>query len=213
VVARRLVAVERLDPRLLFSADTMPDSLPRGGGEPGTIPADRYELNDDFASASNLGTTDHGSLSNLTFDDDIHGAADVDYFKLVAPANGGEAAWVDAGIGSGSHRVILTVYNSAMQSLGTATTPATSTPRAYVNFNVSAGQTYYLVATPYNFISKGYSLGFAAAGASFSWSMAKHFGDQLDPYGLPSKPMNFANELTLPRAAPPTPRPHNSNRG
>jgi hypothetical protein len=184
---RRLVAVEQLDPRLMLSAGAIPDSLP-GGGEPGTIPADRYELNDDFASASNLGTTDHSSLGNLTFDDDIHGGADVDYFKFVAPANGGEAAWVDAGIGSGSHRVILTVYNSAMQSLGTATTPATGSPRAYVNFNTTAGQTYYLVATPYNFISNGYSLGFAAAGASFSWSMAKHFGDQLDPYGLPIVP-------------------------
>jgi len=94
-----------------------------------TVEPDRYESNDLFASAANLGRTSGFTQTGLS----VHNATDQDYFRFVPAKNGTYVVSAAAGQGMGLR---LTLLDGAQRVLGSGA--------ASVTLNLTAGQTYYI---------------------------------------------------------------------
>ncbi len=102
---------------------------------PPSPPADRYEVNDVMASASDLGKISNATTTGLT----VHTAADLDYYSFVPPKNGTYVVSIAFTHANGN--LDLTVYNAAGNVLGSA---ASGRDNELLSLALSGGQRYYV---------------------------------------------------------------------
>jgi hypothetical protein len=100
------------------------------------VGADRFESNDSFGTAKNLGTLGDRSEADLT----LHFPLDKDFFKLTAAATG--TLNVDIAFVRALGDIDLLVIDAAQQIMGSATTGAANGEHLAVQ--VVAGGTYYI---------------------------------------------------------------------
>ena len=114
------------------------NTTPASGG----VQPDRFEPNNSFAQATDLGESGMQTQSGLT----IHITNESDYFRFTAASTGaGSVQLVIA-----DRDVNLYLYDSSQNLLGQSTTSASGTSTSpsteTVNYNFVAGQTYYIQA-------------------------------------------------------------------
>jgi hypothetical protein len=125
-------------------------------GTPGGILPDRFEPNNTFATAANLGALGAQTQPGLT----IHITDESDYFKFVATSTGSGTVSLSVA----DRDVNLYVYDSAQSLLASSTSPNNGPMTESVTVNFVAGQTYYALArgfgtaTGTSGVSSGYSL-------------------------------------------------------
>ncbi|MCX7424391.1 MAG: pre-peptidase C-terminal domain-containing protein [Planctomycetia bacterium] len=99
------------------------------------VPADRFEPNDNYAAATNLGTLGDRTEDNLS----IHAAWNADWYKLNAAASGTLNA--DISFTHSLGNLDLDLYNSSGALLASSTGAGNN---EHVSYAVTAGQVYYI---------------------------------------------------------------------
>jgi hypothetical protein len=112
---------------------TLNANPPAGGIQP-----DRFEPNNDPASATDLGVLGQQTQSGLT----IHVTNEDDYFKFVAASSGNYQVRLNVG----DRDVNLYLYDSNQTLLASSTSITPGPMTEIVNWNFVAGQTYYVRA-------------------------------------------------------------------
>ena len=106
---------------------------PAGGIQP-----DRFEPNNDFAGATDLGVQGHQTESGLT----IHTSSENDFFRFTAASTGNYQVRLNVG----DRDVNLFVYDSNQVLLASSTSAQLGPMTEQVSVNFVAGQTYYVRA-------------------------------------------------------------------
>jgi hypothetical protein len=121
----------------------------------GGIEADRFEPNQTFATATDLGVLGHQTQPGLT----IHYTDEPDYFKFEAASSGNYQVRINIGDG---RDVNLFLYDNNQTLLASATSPSASIET--ISWNFVAGQTYYVVP-------KGFGTAQGTGGVSSNYSL------------------------------------------
>ena len=148
-----------------FCFETLETRRLMSGEPPDGIEPDIYELNNSFATATNLGTTNNASLSGLN----INVISDVDYFKFTAASSGSVGVRIDFRHLSGDLR--MTGYNSAQQAIASSNSSSSTNNLESFALTVTAGQLYYIKVTTVTGTSPDYSLTLQPLVAAFDWTM------------------------------------------
>ncbi len=118
-----------------FGGVIQPPTAPPSPPSSPSLPADRYEVNDAMAVASDLGKISSATTTGLT----VHAAADLDYFSFVPPKNGTYVVSIAFTHANGN--LDLTVYNAAGNVVGSA---SSSNDNELLSLALSGGQRYYV---------------------------------------------------------------------
>jgi len=110
---------------------------------------DRYETNNTFLTASNLGMTSKFAYGGLS----IHNATDVDYFQFVAPVSDHTSVEIQFSHSLGN--IDLYVYNSQQQLIVSSTS---TTDNEEVEWEAVANQTYYVKVVSADADPNGYEM-------------------------------------------------------
>jgi hypothetical protein len=121
---------------------------------PPSITADRYELNDTPATATNFGRTNSISQTNLT----LHTTTDVDYYTFSPTKSGNYTVTVSPTQGTGT--LSLTVLNAQQTVIASG---QSSTGGVALTVNLTSGQQYFLKVVSPNGSLFVYSLNMATA--------------------------------------------------
>lgn len=171
---------------------------------------DRFETNDTFATATNLGTVASHTESGLS----IHSASDVDYFKFTPDATGPVTISTKGNLFLGD--LSLFVYDSTQTQIamddGTSGAPTDLTDTRTVTLaSATAGQTYYIEVTGFsNDVVNDYALTVTAAskapqvtgvyvrGSTWASSLmtylqTKSLGDSVYGYAIPTGTSQLRN--------------------
>jgi hypothetical protein len=139
----------------VFVAYTLNANPPSGG-----VQADRFEPNNTFATATDLGESGVQTQAGLT----IHITDEPDYFKFVAASTGSSSVQLTIA----DRDVNLFLYDANQTLLGSSTSPTSGTPQnphtETVNWNFVKGQTYYVLA-------KGFGTAQGTGGISSSYAV------------------------------------------
>jgi hypothetical protein len=154
---------------------TLNANPPAGGIQP-----DRFEPNNDFASATDLGVLGQQTQSGLT----IHVTNEDDYFKFVAASSGSYQVKLNIG----DRDVNLYLYDNNQALLTSSTSINVGPTTETVNWNFVAGQTYYVRAEGFGSalnpttsgVSSNYALQVAinpTVGATLNDGVSNEIGD------------------------------------
>lgn len=133
------------------------------------IGADRYELNDSFAAATNLGSVSSVSQSNLTF----HTTTDSDHFGFTLTRKGTYKVTLTPASGSGT--INLTVF-TAQQTV--VSSNQSSSGSVTLSVSLAAGKLYYMRASSASGSLFAYSLTITKAGGGAGQVVTSVPGDE-----------------------------------
>ncbi|CAN5675533.1 hypothetical protein BH09PLA1_BH09PLA1_27490 [soil metagenome] len=122
----------------------------------GGIQPDRFEPNNTFATATDLGESGVQTQAGLT----IHISNESDYFKFVAASSGPSSVQLNVG----NRDVNLYLYDSNQNLLGSSTSSANGPMFETVNWTFVKGQTYYVLA-------RGFGTDTGTSGVSSSYAV------------------------------------------
>ncbi|MEX2122189.1 MAG: matrixin family metalloprotease [Pirellulales bacterium] len=125
----------------IMAGGNVPSPEPEPEPEPGPGPAgDRFEVNDTFSMASNLGKFNSQTQTDLS----IHTATDVDYYRFTVAKSGTFRVSIQFAHSAGN--LDMVVYDSAQRVLASG---SSLSDNESVTLSLSSGQTYYVgVASP-----------------------------------------------------------------
>jgi hypothetical protein len=149
---------------------------------PGGILPDRFEPNNTFSSAVDLGVLGKQTQPGLT----SHVSQDSDFFRFVASSSG--TSTIDLVVGD--RDVNLFLYDNTQTLLTSATSPNTGPMTESITWNFVAGQTYYLLA-------RGFGTAQVSGGISSNFSVRFN----LNPTINAAAPDNVASETDLSTAS------------